>query len=82
MEACRNLVNAEPERFSPTESEDQMIKTMADIKREFPTMEKLTEHVIGQLSKNDKQVCALKMLIETTYNYSSLLEYAFLHLNK
>ena len=59
-----------------------MIKTMAEIKREFPTMEKLAEHVIRQLSENDKQACALKMVIETTYNYSSLLEYAFLHLNK
>ena len=59
-----------------------MIKTMAEIKREFPTMEKLTEHVIGQLAENDKQACTLKMSIETTYNYSSLLEYAFLHLSK
>lgn len=59
-----------------------MIKTMAEINKEFPTMEKLTEHVIGQLAENDKQACALKMVIETTYNYSSLLEYAFLHLNK
>lgn len=59
-----------------------MINTMAEIKKEFPTMEKLTEHVIGQLSENDKQAFALRIAIESTYNYVSLLEYAFLHLNK
>lgn len=54
-----------------------MIKTMAEIKKDFPTMEKLTEHVIGQLSENDKQAFALRIAIESTYNYGSLLEYAF-----
>lgn len=58
-----------------------MIKTMEEIKREYPTMEKLTEYVIGRLAESDKQIFALRMIIESAYDYKSLLEYTFLHLN-
>lgn len=61
-----------------------MVKTMEEIKNEYPTMEKLNDYVIGQLviKHGAQQRDVLKKIINYTYDYESLLEFTFLYLNK
>lgn len=58
-----------------------MIKTMAEIKKEHPTMENLVDYVVDQLVKDRKKEPLIRIINEI-YSYDSLLEFTFLHLNK